>query len=132
MLTEGESINQVQLRTLDSMVEEFGCPDIIKIDIDGAELFALDTADKIFENRDLIVTIESHNALTDKKITEFYNRNGACVYSINEHRFFSQNDLHCGTTIACKNENKLKLLLAETNSNAAGLSTAPLSKGNMG
>lgn len=110
ILTKGEKIKKVKLRTLDSLAGELGLPDIIKVDIDGAELFALDTADKIFQKEDIIFIIESHNPDTDKKITEFLDRNNCIVYSINEKRFFKKGELYWGSSIASKQYSKLETL----------------------
>lgn len=112
VLTKGENISTVKLRTLNSLFEEFGKADLIKMDIDGAELFALDTADRIFENQDLIFIIESHNHETDKKITEFFTRNNCFVYSIDQKRFFKNDDIFGGNTIASKNRHNLDELLS--------------------
>lgn len=111
VLTEGEAFSKVQFRTLNSLVDELGPADLIKMDIDGAELFALDTADKVFQNKDLIFIIESHNYKTDAKITEFFIRNKCFVYSINEKRFLNNNDVFRGNAFACKKKEKLELLL---------------------
>ena len=112
VLTKGESIKKTRLTTLNSLVEKMGYPDMVKIDIDGAELFVLDEADKVFENDELVLIIESHNPQTDKKITEYCNRNSCFVYSINEKRFFDTTDLYWGTMIASKKLNKLDVLSA--------------------
>lgn len=112
VLSKGESIKKVQLRTLNSFVEEFGYTDLIKIDIDGAELFALDAADRIFEKDHVLFIIESHNPKTDQKITDFFNSNQCFVYSINEKRFFDKTELYWGNMIGCKNILKLENLLA--------------------
>lgn len=112
ILTKGECIGRVKLKTLNSLVCELGCADLIKMDIDGAELFALDAADNVFQNKDVIFIVESHNYKTDEKITEFFNRNKCFVYSINQKRFFNNDEIFVGNTIGCKVKGRLEKLLA--------------------
>ncbi len=111
ILTKGESISRVKLKTLNSLVDDLGYADVIKMDIDGAELFALDTADNVFQNNTVVIIIESHNHKTDAKITEFFTRNNCFVYSINEKRFFNDGEIFGGNTIGCKIKSKLEALL---------------------
>ncbi len=111
ILLKNEKINQAKFTTFNSLVDKIGTADVIKVDIDGAELYALDAAEKIFLNPDVIMLIESHNHETNKKITEFFNSNNCSVYSINEKRFFNNSEMYCGTSIGCKNRLKLQNLL---------------------
>ncbi len=56
-----ESDVMVKTNTLDSYVEEYGAPDIIKMDIEGGEIFALAGADKLFSNEKApIIIVEYH------------------------------------------------------------------------
>ncbi len=116
VLLKNERIDQADFITFNSLVDKIGTADLIKIDIDGAELYALETAEKIFLNEEVIIFIESHNHDTNKKITEFFKTNNCHVYSINENRFFGTNEVFWGTSIGCKNKAKLEKLLNKTNS----------------
>ena len=111
VLAKGETFREVEFKTINWLAANIGAPDFVKIDIDGAELYALDEADKIFDNENAIVLIESHNHQTNLKITSFFTANKCSVYSSNEKRFFHNGEIFWGTSIGCKNQERLKQLL---------------------
>jgi FkbM family methyltransferase len=62
---------QVKANTLNTMAELYGVPNFIKIDIEGAEITALNHAQKLVDSRKTIFLIESHNPETDARIFNF-------------------------------------------------------------
>jgi hypothetical protein len=53
VLLKNEKIDQAEFITFNSLVDKIGFADLIKIDIDGAELYALDAAEKYFQMKKL-------------------------------------------------------------------------------
>lgn len=109
-LTPGECIERGEMRTIDGLIDELGHPDVVKIDIDGAELVALDAADRLFESADTVLVIESHNAATDRKVTDLLTRHGCIAYSIQQHRVFAPAELMWGTVVAARAAGRLSYL----------------------
>lgn len=66
-----QNIVKVDTITLDDAAAKYGRPDLVKIDIEGFELYALDHAEKLASSYRPIFLIESHNPQTDRKIFDF-------------------------------------------------------------
>jgi FkbM family methyltransferase len=62
---------KVRAHTLDTMARLFGIPDFVKLDIEGAEITALNHTKMLTDSRRTILLIESHNPETDTKIFNF-------------------------------------------------------------
>ena len=62
---------KVKAYTLDAMAGLFGIPDFVKLDIEGAEITALNHAKMLTGSRRTILLIESHNPETDTRIFDF-------------------------------------------------------------
>jgi FkbM family methyltransferase len=108
VLTAGERVECVEMRTLDDLIETLGCPHLIKLDIDGAELEALDAAERVLACRNLILVVESHTPETDRRLTALLRRHDWAAYSIQERRLFDAGDVVWGTVIACSDRGRLE------------------------
>jgi len=87
----GREIN-VKVTTLDDFIEKGNpAPDFMKIDIEGAESDALSGMEKHFSKVKPMVIVELHSKEQDKKVGEFFKRQGYEVYRLEKN--YTNNDL---------------------------------------
>ncbi|WP_293297042.1 FkbM family methyltransferase [Pedobacter sp. UBA4863] len=73
---------KVPSSTLDDLETKLGTPDLIKIDIEGFELYAIDYCHNLATNSKTSFIIESHNPETDKKLFQFYQKYNFNAFNI--------------------------------------------------
>ena len=85
---------------LDSLMDELGHkPDLIKMDVDGAEMAALTGAEQVLSNPELTMFLEVHPAALPKfgssaaEVGEFLSARGFSLYLVEEFREVSQTRL---------------------------------------
>jgi len=67
---EDMSIIEVECVTLDSVISQYGCPHYLKIDIEGADLQAIEALGQL-KKRPKYVSAEAHTGLIAKRLHEF-------------------------------------------------------------
>ena len=96
-------VEKVTSRTLDGIAREGAVPmpDVIKVDVEGAERLLLDGGETFFTEHAPRIVIETHSLEVSKRCLEFLCRHGyvvaACVpqsWNPNRHMRFNQDDLN--------------------------------------
>lgn len=78
-------------------------PDVIKIDIEGAEQFALEHADRIAAELSPVIMLELHNPECDRAAWKFSQRTGYKLLSLETGKYFTkESDVH--GTVLCTRE----------------------------
>ena len=74
---------QVPLVTLDSKIGEYGLPDVLKIDVDGAEHLVIEGALQLFSKSSPRVLIEVRDR-NQKELTKFFHNKGYTLYNFDD------------------------------------------------
>jgi len=74
---------QVPLVTLDSKIGEYGLPDVLKIDVDGAEHLVIEGAPQLFSKISPRVLIEVRDR-NKKELTEFFHNKHYTLYNFDD------------------------------------------------
>lgn len=77
-----QEVIKIPTKTLDTLSKELGVPNLVKIDIEGAELYAIDHMIELAQNAITSFLIESHNQQTDEKIYNFAKSHNLNIYDI--------------------------------------------------
>jgi FkbM family methyltransferase len=77
-------------------------PDFIKLDIEGAEQFALKHADRLSKELGPVIMLELHNPECDRAAWEFSQRTGYRLYSLEANEYFTRADEVHGTVLCTR------------------------------
>ncbi len=84
----------VATKKLDSIADEFGYPDVIKMDIEGAELLALRGSHQILSNKKPTWLMEIHSKSLTKEVNELLRDYGYKIFDLNGKEIIDNSYVH--------------------------------------
>jgi FkbM family methyltransferase len=81
-LNRGSATLQVSTTTLDEQSAIHGVPDVVKIDIEGAELLALRGAERLLRERKPVLLVEVHTEEISREFYPLLERYGYCFHRL--------------------------------------------------
>lgn len=85
----GQQGNQIKVRTmtLDEAVNQFGPPDVLKLDVEGAEDKVIEGASKLLENRRPVWVIELHGPKQAGSVIKFLAQRGYAFFELDGQKY---------------------------------------------
>ncbi len=108
---DGDCIETIKAVTLDQSCILYGRPQLVKLDIEGAEIEALQGAAAVGKLHRPYMVIESHNPATDKAIEQFALQYNFRLYSFLEQRLLADGEGCRGTMLLIPEEKDKCFLL---------------------